>query len=174
MRDIFSDVTPKRHKSGKAERPKPADVDDLLAASPFILERAMTGLSRALKGKHFDRASGADAYINKLLDEGTVDEASEPTMPLEEAQDLMYLAWEATDLEERIALAEEALEISADCADAFTLLGNDKAMSAAEARAYYEEGVRAGLRAMGQDSTRRQYWNVLGYSRDASVHARAT
>jgi hypothetical protein len=67
MRDIFSDVTPKRHTSGKAERPKPADVDDLLAASPFILERAMTGLSRALKGKHFDRAGGADAYINKLL-----------------------------------------------------------------------------------------------------------
>jgi tetratricopeptide (TPR) repeat protein len=110
----------------------------------------MTGIARALKGKHFERPDEADAYINALLDEGGVEEAAQPTTPLEEAQDLMYIAWETRDADERIALAEEALDISADCADAFTLLGNEKAASPAEARAYYEEGVRAGLRALGE------------------------
>ncbi|HYN82240.1 MAG TPA: hypothetical protein VES88_12110 [Gemmatimonadaceae bacterium] len=62
----------------------------------------------------------------------------------------MVDAWEADDPEELIEMAEEALEISADCADAFTLLGDEKAMSAAEARAYDEEGVRAGRRAVGE------------------------
>jgi tetratricopeptide (TPR) repeat protein len=150
-------------KTRKPKSANPPSDDDLIAVSPFIVERAMTGISRALKGKHFGQGE-ADAYINRLLAEGAAEEAAEPITPLEEAQDLMYVAWEATDPEERIQLAEEALEVSADCADAFTLLGNEKAMSAAEARAYFEEGVRAGRRAIGEkafEENAGMFWGIL-------------
>ncbi len=157
-------MSSKRTKSQKPKAAKPQDDDDLIAASPFIIERAMAGLSRALRGKHFERPGEADAFINKLLDEGGAEEAAEPTTPLEEAQDLMYIAWEETDPDERIAMAEEALEVSANCADAFTLLGNEKAVSPAEARAYYEEGIRAGLRALGEKAFQENvgmFWGIL-------------
>ncbi|HLE56122.1 MAG TPA: hypothetical protein VJB15_03500, partial [Rhodothermia bacterium] len=157
-------MSSKRAKPAKPKAAKPQDDDDLIAEGPFMIERAMAGLSRALRGKHFDRPGDADAYISKLLEEGTAEEAAEPTTPLEAAQDLIYVAWEARDRDERISLAEEALEISADCADAFTLLGNEKAASAAEARAYYEEGVRAGLRALGEgmfEENAGMFWGIL-------------
>jgi tetratricopeptide (TPR) repeat protein len=137
--------------------------DDEITVSSIVAERVMVGLIRALKGKHFGPGE-ADAYIDKLLDEGRAEEAAAPTTPLEEAQDLMFDALEAGDLEERIEMAEAALEISADCADAFTLLGDEKAMSAAEARAYYEEGVRAGRRAVGEqmfEENAGRFWDIL-------------
>lgn len=117
-----------------------------------------------MKGKNFKLPGEADVYIRKLLDDGGAEDASAPSTALEDAQDLMYGAWEETDSRERISLAEVALEISADCADAFTLLGNEKAVSPAESRAYYEEGVRAGMRALGEkmfDENAGMFWGIL-------------
>ena len=37
--------------------------------------------------------------------------------PVDDAQELMYEAWDAADPEERVRLARKALEISPDCAD---------------------------------------------------------
>src|SRR5689334_23222683 len=42
--------------------------------------------------------------------------------PLERAQDLAWKAFEATDIDRRISLAQQALELSPDCADAYTVL----------------------------------------------------
>jgi tetratricopeptide (TPR) repeat protein len=78
----------------------------------------------------------------------------DPTLPesdLREAQRLMYRAWEETNPEERIKLAQQALETSSDCADAYILLAEEKAESLEEAHGLYLKGVQAGERALGSD-----------------------
>jgi tetratricopeptide (TPR) repeat protein len=151
------------------KRPKhPADApppdDEVAASSTFMVERAIASLHRALSGREFGATGEADAFINRILDDGTAEELSAPRSRLDQAQDLMYDAWDAVDDVERVTLAETALEISPDCADAYTLLGNEKAYSLAEARMYYEEGVRAGRRALGEkffEDNVGHFWGIL-------------
>lgn len=132
--------------------------------SPMLAERAMQEITRAIGSRKFKTAREVDAYVNKLLDDGLADEASAPRNALEKAQDLMYSAWDCNIPEDRIAMAENAVQISANCADAFSLLGDEKAASLAESRGYYEEAVRAGERALGAASFKEyvgHFWGVL-------------
>jgi tetratricopeptide (TPR) repeat protein len=79
------------------------------------------------------------------------------------AQDVMYQAWEADDLKTRVALAKKALEISADCADAYVLL-SEEARNAGEARRLLEQGVAAGERALGREyfeENAGHFWGLL-------------
>jgi len=69
---------------------------------------------------------------------------------VDEAQEVMYQAWEASTPARRVALARDALEISLDCADAYLLLVEHSAGGLAEAIALLREGVAAGERALGK------------------------
>jgi len=51
--------------------------------------------------------------------------AGEKKTPLEEAQEIMYDAYEAGTKAKRIKLAKKALTISQDCADAYILLAEE-------------------------------------------------
>lgn len=55
----------------------------------------------------------------------------------------MYDAWETATPGERVRLARRALEISADCADAYVLLAEETARSPKEAATLYARGVAA-------------------------------
>jgi tetratricopeptide (TPR) repeat protein len=65
------------------------------------------------------------------------------------AQQIMYDAWDQTDLRARVALAHKALSISPLCADAYVLLAEEATRSAEEALEYYRKGVEAGEQALG-------------------------
>jgi tetratricopeptide (TPR) repeat protein len=73
-----------------------------------------------------------------------------PLTPLDEAQDLVYQAWEEPAKRERKKLARQALELSPDCADAYVILAEDNTETLVEALIYYEAGERAGVRAIGE------------------------
>jgi tetratricopeptide (TPR) repeat protein len=78
------------------------------------------------------------------------------------AQEVIYEAFEASGAE-RVRLARRALEISADCADAYVLLA-EHASSPDEARKLYEQGVAAGERALGKQAFAEhagRFWGVL-------------
>ena len=84
--------------------------------------------------------------------------------PLSEAQELVYEAWERSRKQDRIRLAEKALEISPDCADAYNLLAEEKAESVEEAQSYFEKGVEAGERALGETTFEEDvghFWGLL-------------
>jgi len=70
--------------------------------------------------------------------------------PVDQAQEVMYEAWEEPSAARRVALARDALEISLDCADAYLLLVEHVAGGRAEAIALLREGVAAGERALGK------------------------
>lgn len=89
-------------------------------------------------------------------------EADEDT-PLGKAQALMYRAFEEPDEQRRVRLANDALEICADCADAYVLLA-EHATSRRKALGLYEHGLAAGDRALGPEVFQQEvghFWGLL-------------
>jgi tetratricopeptide (TPR) repeat protein len=89
---------------------------------------------------------------------------SDEETPSRKAQDLIYDAWEVNDSKHQVALAQKALEISADCADAYVLLAEETARSLPEALHLYRQGVEAGERALGKDAFEEDvghFWGIL-------------
>jgi tetratricopeptide (TPR) repeat protein len=64
------------------------------------------------------------------------------------ARQLIYDAWETSDVEQRESLAHQALSLWPDCADAYVLLA-EEADNLKAKQALYEKGVAAGERALG-------------------------
>ncbi len=83
---------------------------------------------------------------------------------LQQAQKLMYQAWEADNPARRLALAHEALALSPDCADAYVLLAEEEADTVGRALTLYQQGVQAGERALGPaffDEAAGHFWGIL-------------
>jgi tetratricopeptide (TPR) repeat protein len=83
---------------------------------------------------------------------------------LEQAQEIMWEAWDEKNPRRRIDLARKALRISDDCADAFVLLAEEASSSLDEATELYEKGVRAGERALGEKTFTEDaghFWGLL-------------
>jgi len=98
---------------------------------PFVDRRAMEGVMAQIIGE----ARGEFAPGNPEL---------------ERAQQMMYQAWDETNPAKRIGLAHTALSISPDCTDAYVLLAEEEADTVGRALEYYQKGVAAGERALGQ------------------------
>src|SRR5208283_4065248 len=84
-------------------------------------------------------------------------------LALEQAQDLIYRAWDTSSRKRRIALAERALTISSDCADAYVLLAEDTDALDSELE-LYQKGVEAGARALGKKVLAEEagyFWGLL-------------
>ena len=82
---------------------------------------------------------------------------------LDQAQDLIYDAWENDNPAMCVALARKALTISPDCADAYVLLA-EVAVTPAQAWEFYREGVEAGERALGKEAFEEgvgHFWGIL-------------
>ena len=87
-----------------------------------------------------------------------------PLTALNRAQNLIYEAWETPAVRDQIRLAEEALAISSECADAHVLLAELSATSPDEALRHYERGVAAGESAIGQEMFETEmgyFWGVF-------------
>lgn len=70
---------------------------------------------------------------------------------VQEAQFIMYDAWDNPDVKTRIRLAKKALKVSLDCADAYVLLAEEEARTVQKSRALFQQGVEAGRRALGEE-----------------------
>src|SRR5215510_2005560 len=91
-------------------------------------------------------------------------EKESPPTPLERAQDLMWTAWDEPDAGRRVGMARRALEISADCADAYVMLAIETARNNKEAVELYETGIAAGERALGSkcfEENAGHFWGIL-------------
>lgn len=127
------------------------------------MDKMMTDLHRLLESKEFDSPDEMNAFLQQIVASGQPLPAAAPRTPLEAAQELMYEAFEAAG-QRRIELAKEALTVSPDCADAYSLLAEESARSLEEARALYAEAVAAGERALGPDAFAEadgHFWGVV-------------
>jgi tetratricopeptide (TPR) repeat protein len=85
-------------------------------------------------------------FVEKTVPEGT-------KSPLQLAREIIGAA-EGASGAGRVELARRALEITKDCADAYVILAEETARSLDAAKQLYEQGVRAGERALGENVIR--------------------
>ncbi len=141
--------------SGEQAKPTPASFDRRL------MEKQVAQIERLLASHEFESIEEAQAFLKEALTSGSLPEAP-PSTPLEEAQEIVYQALETTG-QRRVKLARQALEISPDCADAYVILaeGTGDPNKAGE---LYEQGVRAGERALGPQVFERDmghFWGIV-------------
>lgn len=80
------------------------------------------------------------------------------------AQQLCYDAWEAPTTAEQVALAELALRLDPNCADAFTILAETTTHNLHDELLLYEQAMRAGERAIGPDrfaEWKGSFWGIV-------------
>lgn len=154
-------------KQGATKRRKPSGTQGQREELPPMpdrraMEKMMADVGRLLSEHEFESAEEAEAFLQQVLASGGPP-SRVPRTPLEEAQDLMYQAWEASG-RQRVKLARKALTISPDCADAYVLLAEETARSVEEARELYAKGVAAGERALGPEVFEEDvghFWGIL-------------
>lgn len=103
------------------------------------------------------------AQLSRMLD-AAGDYESPLSAELQKAQEIMYRAWDEQKSKKRIQLAHQALELSADCADAYVMLAEEEAENAEEAYEFYKKGVEAGERTLGQEyfaENKGHFWGLL-------------
>ncbi len=126
-------------------------------------ERLHADVSRFLAEHDFGSPEDANAALQAEFSERTADAARHPgATPLERAQDIVYDAFDAVG-RRRVILARKALEVSADCADAYVILA-ESAAGPARALPLYEAAVAAGERAIGAPrfaDLAGHFWGIL-------------
>ena len=126
------------------------------------MERLMAEVERFSQSETFESLDEANAALRQRFSGRIDDLPSTATTPLEKAQDLMYRAFEARG-RRRIQYARKALDLSADCADAYVVLA-EESHAPEEARALYAQGVAAGERALGPDVFAEEtghFWGIV-------------
>lgn len=126
------------------------------------MEKTMADIGKLLREREFDSIEEANAFLQHIVASGEPIPSTSQT-PLEQAQDLMYEAWESTG-KRRVELARKALQLSEDCADAYVLLAEEIARTLQEAKNFYEQGVKAGERVLGPEAFERDagdFWGMI-------------
>lgn len=155
----------KSKKSGADENDEKRDqapLDDVPTLDRRAIERHSADVAAAMAEQDFESIEEANAWLEQVMSADSVPQRK-PRTPLEQAQDIMYDAFDAEG-KQRVKLAKRALETSPDCADAYVLLAEEEARSFEEARDLYETGLAAGERALGPEAfeeLKGDFWGVL-------------
>lgn len=153
---------PMQHRKKTPPRKSKPKQDAGALSDRRALEKSMIDISRILNEQEFENIDEANAFIQNMLASGEP-LSSQPRTSLEEAQDLMYQAWDETGAR-RIRLARKALTISEDCADAYVLLAEETAKDVEQARDLFAQGVAAGERALGDNAFEEDvghFWGLM-------------
>ena len=122
----------------------------------------MAGLSKIFGGREFSSDADLDAFLESKIASGEIPPSADLD-PLDEAQSLIYEAWN-TEGPEKIQLAHRALELSDKCADAYILLAEETAKSLPSALALYRKGVDAAKRALDPSIFSKsvgEFWEIM-------------
>lgn len=150
-----------KKKSDKSNKEVSESFDSMPANQSS--DKLMADLNRLLEQQNFESIEDVEKFMQQMVNSGQPIPQFAPETDLEKAQDIIYQAFETPNRRQRINLARKALQISPDCADAYVLLAEENAKTAAEAKALYEEGVRAGERALGPDfeEMKGSFWGFI-------------
>lgn len=147
------------HESAaKDDRPRlPIDHQDVRRA----MEKNMAALERLMANQDFESLDDVNAFVHQNLN-SMESIAPPPGTPLEQAQEIMYEAWDARGRRRRV-LARKALDLSPDCADAYVMLAEESG-GPSEALKLYQQGVEAGERALGAEFFEKEagrFWGLV-------------
>lgn len=142
-----------------------SDSPPSVLATRRAAEKTMADIRRLIEEKEFSSIEEMNEFIKGLIASGggRIPDVA-PRTDLERAQDVMYEAWDTASRKKRVDLAKYALEISPDCADAYVLLATETARGLREEAELFEQGVRAGERALGRESFEEEaghFWGLI-------------
>lgn len=116
------------------------------------MEATSAKIGQLLKSQNFESLEEANRFLMENLSAINTGQVEfKPETPLEQAQSIMWEAFETDSLKRRISLANKAIKLCPDCADAYVLLAEEGSRSSEEAIRYYRKGVEAGKRALGEE-----------------------
>ncbi|MGE3822132.1 MAG: tetratricopeptide repeat protein, partial [Isosphaeraceae bacterium] len=144
--------------SGPKPNPKPVPEPEARRSRPKARPKAR---SRRPAPSRLPDAREIEMAMWEMLGKAAPDES--PESPRGRASELLKDAFRATEPARVVKLARRALEIWPDCADAYVLLA-EHARSPKEALDYYEKGVEAGARDIGEAAFRKAvgyFWSML-------------
>ena len=155
----------KKHKDMKKKHRGTKKKNDfgLPPMDPRAMEKTLADTGRLLQEQGFESLDEANAFLRDIMNSGTPLPSPANLTPLEKAQDIMYEAWDSSG-KKRVDLARRALKMSKDCADAYVLLAEETAKSPREAMGLYEQGVKAGERALDPELFEEEdgcFWGIL-------------
>jgi tetratricopeptide (TPR) repeat protein len=153
---------PKKKSSRKAHSPKEKPIQPA-SLDRRGMEKSIADIHKLLQSREFSSIDEMNAFLREALVSGQVQHIPASQTALEQAQDVMYQAWDAHGAQ-RVRLARQALEISPDCADAYVLLAEETAQSPQEAKDLYQQGIQAGERAIGPQNFQEfigHFWGIL-------------
>jgi tetratricopeptide (TPR) repeat protein len=110
------------------------------------LDKVMASLTQIFGGKDFMSDAELDALLESKFASGEIPPSADLD-PLDEAQSLIYEAWNSEDVV-KVELAHRALDLCPDCADAYIILAEEEADSREAALSLYLKAVEAGKRAL--------------------------
>ncbi|MFZ2325071.1 MAG: hypothetical protein WAV89_15425 [Ignavibacteriaceae bacterium] len=122
------------------------------------LEKLQKQIAKDLEEKNFGSLEEANNYIqNKYIGKKIKFDKTKSSSK-EKAMDLIYKAWESDNIEEIITLAENAIKLDENCADAYNLLAEVKAKTPLESLELFAKGIEAGKKSLGDE-----FENYKGY-----------
>jgi tetratricopeptide (TPR) repeat protein len=150
----------KARRPSRTPKQAPSSPDELDRRG---MEKAMADIHKLLQSREFSSIDEMNTFLRDALATGQPQPIPTSQTALEQAQDLMYRAWDAHGAQ-RVRLARKALEIAPDCADAYVLLAEETAQTPQQARDLYQQGVQAGERAIGPQDFQEfvgHFWGIL-------------
>jgi len=126
-----------------------------------IMERTQIDIQRMIDEHDFESMEDLRSFLSENVVGKEIPHKTDMT-PLEQAQDLVYQAFEARG-RKQIQLVRKALQICPDCADAYVLLA-ERCSAPEKALNFYAEGVAAGERALGTQFFEEEaghFWGIL-------------
>ncbi len=156
---------PRKKREDPTNNTEPMFVQDNSMLQPRATEQLMANIQRMLSEQEFESIDEANAFLQEMMNSGQLNTlASTAETPLDQAQEIMYEAWNAPTKRKRVELARRALEISPDCADAYVLLAQESTRSTKKAKELYEQGVQAGERVLGPEAFEEDvghFWGLI-------------
>ena len=152
----------KKSKEKKGKSTKSKSSVDMPSGDIRVTEKVMTDLTTLLNEQQFGSADDAKSFLENLMGSGKMP-STVKTTALQKAQELIYEAFDASG-KCRVDLARRALEVCRDCADAYVLLAEEANTSIEKAKELYEQGVKAGERALGPEMFKNDagyFWGIL-------------
>jgi tetratricopeptide (TPR) repeat protein len=151
----------KRKQKREIRKDSPKDID--VHRARLSMEKDMAIIQKLIGEHEFESEDELKGFLQNLVSYGELPQRAAQS-PLQEAQELIYQAWETRSKVERVKLAHQALQVSPDCADAYVLLAEEGTRNVKEALEFYQAGVEAGERALGAKTFTEDagcFWGIL-------------
>jgi tetratricopeptide (TPR) repeat protein len=135
-----------------------------LAADLPTMERSLRTAQRLLEETGVDDPEEFESILHGFL-AGEHDDRLPDMKAEDRAQELIFDAWEAETADGAIALARQAIEIWADCSDAYLILADRDAKTESERFALVQQAFETAARSLDPESLEQEgeglFWHLI-------------